>query len=59
MRLEGLAAQVAREKGVEIAPLRAILVKMGEAGVPDEDISKRLDAKADELIQLCAEIARL
>ena len=53
--LERLAAQVAREKGVEVAPLRAILVKLGEAGVTDEDIPKRLDEKADELIKLRAE----
>src|SRR3981189_2731717 len=33
--LEKLAAQVARDKGVEIAPLRAILIKLGEAGVAD------------------------
>ena len=58
-RLERLAAQAAREKGVEIAPLRAILVKMGEAGVRDEDIAKRLDEKADELTSLRAEITRL
>src|SRR5262249_15479025 len=35
-RLEQLAIHVAREKGVEVAPLRAILVKMGEVGVRDE-----------------------
>jgi tetratricopeptide (TPR) repeat protein len=58
-RLEGLAAQVAREKGLEVAPLRAILVKMGEAGVRDEDIPSRLDQNANELIKLRAEIARL
>jgi hypothetical protein len=57
--LEGLAAQVAREKGLEVAPLRAILVKMGEAAVRDEDIPNRLDENADELIKLRAEIARL
>jgi len=58
-QLEKLAAQVAREKGVEIAPLRAILKKLGEAGVADEDVSKRLDDKADELIKLREEIAQL
>jgi tetratricopeptide (TPR) repeat protein len=51
-----LAAQTARQKGVEIAPLRAILVKMGEAGVKDEEIPKLLDAKADELVKLRAEV---
>jgi hypothetical protein len=58
-QLEKLAAQVAREKGVEIAPLRAILVKLGEAGVRDEDIPQRLDQSADELVRLRKEIARL
>ena len=48
-QFEKLAAQVAREKGVEVAPLRAILVKLGEAGVADQDVAKRLDQKADEL----------
>ena len=45
-RLEQLAAQVARDKGVAIAPLRAILVKLGEADVKDEDILRRPDEKA-------------
>src|SRR5262249_11037012 len=58
-KLEKLLALTAREKGVEVAPLRAILVKMGEAGVRDEDIAKRLDEKADELVKLRGEIARL
>ena len=56
---EKLAIQIARDKGVEVAPLRAILVKMGEVGVRDEDIRKRLNEKADELIKLREEIARL
>jgi tetratricopeptide (TPR) repeat protein len=57
--LERLAAQVARDKGVEVAPLRAILLKLGEAGVEDEEIPKRLGEKADELIKLRAENERL
>src|SRR5919201_238381 len=51
-QFEKLAAQVAREKGVEVAPLRSILVKLGEAGVADQDVAKRLDEKANELIKL-------
>jgi hypothetical protein len=58
-QLEKLATQVARDKGVEIAPLRAILMKMGEAGVRDEDIAKRLDDKADELVKLREETVLL
>jgi tetratricopeptide (TPR) repeat protein len=58
-QLEKLAFQVARDKGVEIAPIRAILIKMGDAGFSDEDIPKRLNGKADELIKLREEIAGL
>jgi pimeloyl-ACP methyl ester carboxylesterase len=54
-----LAAQIAREKGVEVAPLRAVLVKLGEADVKEEDIPKRLDEKADELIKLRAKVDAL
>jgi hypothetical protein len=56
---EKLVAQVARERGVDFASLRAILNKLGEAGFRDEDISKRLDATADELIKLREEIAKV
>jgi tetratricopeptide (TPR) repeat protein len=55
-RLDKILAQVARDKGVEIPPLRAVLGKLGEAGVKDEDIPKRLDAAADELVKLRAEV---
>jgi len=58
-RLDKLAAQVARDKGVEIAPLRAVLVKLGEKGVREEDIPMRLDAAPDELIKLRAENEQL
>jgi tetratricopeptide (TPR) repeat protein len=50
-----LAAQLARQKGVEVAPLLAVLSKLGEKEVPQEDIPKRLDAAADTLIALRAE----
>ena len=50
-----LAAQVARQKGVEVAPLLAVLVKLGENGVQEEDILNQLNAKADELIKVRAE----
>jgi PAS domain-containing protein len=56
--LERLVAQVSRDKGVPTAPLRAILIKLGEAGVSEEAIPLRLDAKADELLKLREEIAR-
>jgi tetratricopeptide (TPR) repeat protein len=58
-QLRRLTDQVARDKGVPIAPLRAILEKLGEAGVPDDEIPARLDAKADELLELRAHLIRL
>jgi tetratricopeptide (TPR) repeat protein len=58
-RLERILAITARDRGVEIAPLRATLIKLGEAGVRDEDIAKRLDEKADELIKLREDIGKL
>jgi hypothetical protein len=54
-----LAAQVARDKGVEIAPLLKVLENLGEKGVPEEDIPKRLGSAADELIKLRAENEQL
>jgi len=54
-RYDRILAEIARDKGVEVAPLRAVLVKLGEKGVPEEDIPKRLDSAAEELIKLRAE----
>src|SRR6266851_4669966 len=58
-RLAALADQVARDKGVPVSPLRAVLVKLGEANVPDYEIPARLDAAADELVDLRAQLRRL
>ena len=58
-QLATLIAQTAREKRVEVAPLRAILAKLGEAGVPDHEIPARLDNAADQLIELRTQLARL
>jgi tetratricopeptide (TPR) repeat protein len=58
-QLEKLAAEVAREKGVKIAPLRSILKKLGEDGVADQDIPKRLEEAADELITLREQVVEL
>jgi tetratricopeptide (TPR) repeat protein len=57
-KLEEILAMTAREKGVEVAPLRAILLKIGEVGVRDEDIARRLDEKANELIKLRTDLAK-
>jgi tetratricopeptide (TPR) repeat protein len=58
-KLDAVLAQVARDKGVEIPPLRAILAKLGEAGIPDAEIVARLDAAADQLIELRKDLSRL
>jgi hypothetical protein len=48
-RLEAFAIRLAREKGIEVAPLWAMLMKLSQAGVPEEDIPKRLAKNADKL----------
>jgi tetratricopeptide (TPR) repeat protein len=57
--LEKLATRVAREKGVETAPLRKIIVGLGQARIAEEDIPKKLEAKAAELSGLRAANAKL
>jgi tetratricopeptide (TPR) repeat protein len=57
--LASLADQVSREKGVPAAPLRSVLEKLGEAGVPDHEIPTRLNIKADELVELRVQLSRL
>jgi tetratricopeptide (TPR) repeat protein len=57
--LEKILARTAEEKGVPVAPLRAVLEKLGAAQMAIEEIPKRLAAAADELIQLRADLARL
>jgi tetratricopeptide (TPR) repeat protein len=54
-----LTAQIAREKGIEVAPLRAVLEKIGEAGIADEHIPARLARAADELVALRRDLERL
>ncbi|HEU4562035.1 MAG TPA: tetratricopeptide repeat protein [Longimicrobium sp.] len=54
-----LMEMVAAKKGVEPATLRAILERMGEAGVPDEQIPARLEAKADEYLALREQWAKV
>jgi tetratricopeptide (TPR) repeat protein len=50
--LAGLAAQIAREKGIDPAPLRAVLARLGALNVADDEIPLRLSAMADEFIEL-------
>jgi tetratricopeptide (TPR) repeat protein len=55
-QLAALAEQVARDKGVPLATLRAVLGKFGEADVADDQIPQRLNAKADEYKELVARL---
>jgi tetratricopeptide (TPR) repeat protein len=50
--LAALAEHVSEQKGVPVAPLRAILTRLGEEEVPDDQIAARLAAKADEYVAL-------
>ena len=43
---------IAADKGVPVAPLQAILARLGELDVPIETIPARLAAKADEYLAL-------
>jgi tetratricopeptide (TPR) repeat protein len=55
-RLAALTAEIARSKGIDPAPLRAILLRLGEHDVADEAIPDRLIALADKLIELREEL---
>jgi hypothetical protein len=48
-----------RGKGVPVERLRAVLAKLGEAGISENDIPGRVDAVVDEVIELRAQLARL
>jgi tetratricopeptide (TPR) repeat protein len=50
---------LARAQGVPIAPLRAVLEKLGVAQIAIEQIPERLAAAADELLTLRQELQRL
>jgi hypothetical protein len=52
-------ARVAEAKGVPLAPLRAVLEKLGAAEIAIEEIPKRLAAAADELVALRQDLTRL
>jgi hypothetical protein len=45
-------ARIAEEKGVPVAPLRAVLEKLGAAQTAIEEIPRRLAATTDELLAL-------
>src|SRR5262249_48295746 len=58
-QFEKLAQQIAREKGIPVAPLRVILNKLGQTQIgDDDDISRRFNEMADELLKLRQEVAR-
>jgi tetratricopeptide (TPR) repeat protein len=50
---------ISRDRGVPALPLRAILEKLGEAGMPDYKIPERFDASVGELLRLRADLAQL
>src|SRR5277367_2985744 len=52
-------ARITEEKGVPIAPLRAVLEKLGAAGIAIEEIPTRLAGFADELVVLRQDLKRL
>jgi tetratricopeptide (TPR) repeat protein len=52
-------ARIAEEKGVPVAPLRAVLEKLGATQTAIEEIPKRLAAAADELLALRQDLQRL
>jgi hypothetical protein len=54
-----LVRATAEAKGVSEAPLREVLRRLGEADVADSEIPDRLAEKADELLRLRADLARL
>jgi tetratricopeptide (TPR) repeat protein len=52
--LDTLTAEIAREKGIPYASLRAIFDKLGEGQVSDEEIPSRLEKIATQLLELRA-----
>ncbi|HEV2561736.1 MAG TPA: tetratricopeptide repeat protein [Rhizomicrobium sp.] len=53
--MELVLEKIAEDKGIPAAPLRAILTKLGEHGVPDDEIPTRLEVAANELVQFRVE----
>jgi tetratricopeptide (TPR) repeat protein len=51
-KLSTILELLSTEKGVPVAPLRAILERFGDQRVPDHDIVARLAKKADEYLDL-------
>lgn len=55
--LDELLKRVSEEKGIGLGPLREILRKLGEENVPVDRIVERLEARADEYLQLLERLA--
>ena len=51
-RINILAEQVSREKGIPIGPIQAVLAKFGEVRVPDHEILTRLNIVTDQYLEL-------
>jgi tetratricopeptide (TPR) repeat protein len=52
--LDKLATRLAREKGVEVAPLRTIVAALDRANIEHEDIPQTLESKAAKLTEFRA-----
>jgi tetratricopeptide (TPR) repeat protein len=57
--LKKVSEQIAHDKGISAAPLQAVLEKLGEKSIPDYEIPAKLNAAADQLIELRAQLSRL
>ena len=57
--LADILARISTDKGVAVAPLRAILTRLGEAEVPIDQIPARLAVKAEEYLTLREQWSKL
>jgi tetratricopeptide (TPR) repeat protein len=55
--ISAVVAQLAQDKGIEPAPLRTVLARLGELGTPEALIPARLERAADQLVDLRAHLA--
>lgn len=58
-KLDEILRRVSMEKGVPLEPLRVVLRRLGEYGVPEGEVPRVLEEKAAELLELRAQLKRL
>jgi tetratricopeptide (TPR) repeat protein len=56
--MAALSDRLAQDKGVPVAPLRAILAMLGKVGMPDHEIPKQLEIAIEQLIELRFHLAK-